>query len=135
MNTELVAPSRPGKAVAASRVQSWDALLEAWSENQERLGVITHSDGTAGLLLASLAEGARGPVIEDLPTWGQCTSLIFTRTPDSVTWTVVISGDTQASSVLATARLWNLGADCVSHGVREAELEALVKGMAEKETG
>jgi hypothetical protein len=108
--------------------------LAVWSENQETLGVITHTDGAAGLLLASLREGARAPVIDNLPKWGRCrgTRLPLGVEPDSMTWTVQIRGNSRESAVRATARFWATASRCVSHGVREAELEALVKEMAER---
>jgi hypothetical protein len=134
-DTTLVAPTRSGTEVAASKARTWDALLAAWAANQEMLGAITYTDASAGLVLASLSWRARRPVADDLDTWGTCTSTIFTELADSVTWTVVVRGDTDASAIHATARFWKLGYQCVSHGVREAELEALVKEMAEGERG
>jgi hypothetical protein len=72
--------------------------------------------------------------MDEFSEWGKCssTSLHLGVEPDSMTWTVQVRGDSQASTVRATARFWATASRCVSHGVREAELEALVKEIAER---
>ncbi len=130
--TTLQPPIRPGAAVAAPREATWSALLAVWSENAQSLGVITHSDAENGLLVASLSRTSSAAVARDLPRWGTCNSVAsLTLDPDSLTWTVVVQGTEVSSTVRASALFWKPGLDCVSHGVREAELEQLVRATAE----
>ena len=108
------------------------ALLGVWSENAGTLGVITHTDPQLGLLLASLSRSAGRSVAGNMPSWGTCTSVgSLTLEPDSMTWTVVVEGTGESSRIRSEALFWNPGLDCVSHGVREAELESLVRTVAE----
>lgn len=134
--TTLHPPARSGTAIAASRDAAWRALLGVWSENARSLGVITHTDPEGGLLVASLSRSSTPSVARDMPKWGTCPSRgSLTLDPDSMTWTVVVQGTEQSSSVRAEAVFWKLGRDCQSHGVREAELETLVRTVAEGAQG
>jgi hypothetical protein len=67
-----------------------------------------------------------------MPSWGTCRSFgSLTIEPDSMTWTVVVEGAGDSSRIRSEALFWKPGWDCVSHGVREAELEDLVRTVAE----
>jgi hypothetical protein len=48
-----------------------------------------------------------------------------------MTWTVVVEGAGESSRIRSEALFWKPGWDCVSHGLREAELESLVQTVAE----
>jgi hypothetical protein len=134
--TTLQPPSRAGTTVAAPRESTWNALLTVWSENARSLGVITHTDAENGLLVASLSRTSSAAVARDLPRWGTCHSRAsLTLDPDSMTWTVVVRGTEVSSTLRASALFWKPGLDCVSHGIREAELEQLVRTTAEAAGG
>lgn len=123
--------------MAAGREATWSALVHVWAENTRVLGTIRLVDAPSGMLLATLGGTGIGVVARDLPEWGTCTGGIVSTTirPDSVTWTVVVEGDSRRSRVLAKADFWKPGWDCVSHGTREAQLESLVRSMAEGASG
>jgi hypothetical protein len=131
-STTLSPPTREGTLIDASQDATWSALLGVWSENAQTLGVITHTDPQLGLLLASRSRSAGRSVARDMPSWGKCRSVTWTTLdPDSMTWTVVVEGTGESSRIRSEALFWNPGMDCVSQGVREAELENLVKTVAE----
>lgn len=131
-STTLSPPTREGTFINASKDATWSALLGVWSENAGTLGIITHTDPQLGLLLASLSRSAGRSVAVDMPSWGTCRSVTWTtQNPDSMTWTVVVEGTGESSRIRSEALFWNPGEDCVSHGVREAELESLVRTVAE----
>jgi len=135
-STTLHPPTRAGTFIDASRDATWSALLGVWSENAGTLGVITHTDPQLGLLLASLSRSAGRSVAGDMPSWGTCTSVgSLTIEPDSMTWTVVVEGTGESSRIRSEALFWKPGWDCVSHGVREAELETLVRTVADSRAG
>jgi hypothetical protein len=131
-STTLAPPGRTGTFIDASLDATWSALLGVWSENAGTLGVITHTDPQLGLLLASLSRSAGRSVAADMPSWGTCKSFgSLTIEPDSMTWTVVVEGAGESSRIRSEALFWKPGWDCVSHGLREAELESLVQTVAE----
>ena len=50
-------------------------------------------------------------------------------------WSVVVSGDSSSSRISASLHLVQPGWECRSTGVREAQLEAVVKEAVEGQTG
>jgi hypothetical protein len=130
MNPPTPAPVRKPMAVNASFGRTWDAVVAAFKARNRTIS----TDRRSGSVLS-------GPwaVLESDSSWSDCgTAGANARVmrPDNVHYTVVVKGDSTASTVLATAVFGAaaglLVTQCTSKGTWEAEFEADVKSRAER---
>lgn len=141
------APARSATGVSASLGETWDAVIDVFTQQHIP---IRNIERVSGLIVAEVARIPTGSEAEiayaaSLADCGRVAGGLFsrgyTRLPGAATYNVVVRGDSTRATVLASIRFVHAvhvprsptyeSVLCETRGRWEDELEQRVKGLAE----
>jgi hypothetical protein len=126
---KLVPTPRVFMPVSASFARTWDAAVEIVAERSRTIQMV---DEPSGLII--VADAFLG---DSTTPWADCGSTVVGAVaPTHMSYNVVVRGDSTSAEVKIsafwTSRESRPETDCVSRGVWEAAIEALIKTRAER---
>lgn len=123
------APSQ-GTPVSASFGRTWDAVIDHFAHRTIPIRTIDRGSGL--IATETMAVGADGP------RWADCGRQgVKSYEPRTANYNVLVRGDSARATVLETIRFASTDVqdnpiECSTRGIWEQELEAAVKGAAER---